>query len=181
MCFLAQKCLARLNSIFGLRMLFRRISVLLASQRAGLFFCKRSSMHTRIKLAVLLAVLSVTINSHAASGSARFALTHVSVVDVVRGTIIADQTVLIAGERIVSLGPSSQGKIPRGYSKIDGRSKFLMPGLWDMHVHLAGLIADPAWSKQLLVPLLISHGITGIRDMGGDLTVLKGWRAEIGA
>jgi imidazolonepropionase-like amidohydrolase len=99
-------------------------------------------MPVRFKILVLLALVSIAISGHASSGSTRFALMHVSVVDVVRGVIIPDQTVLIASERIVSLGPSSRERIPRGYSKIDARSKFLIPGLWDMHVHLAGLIAD---------------------------------------
>ena len=52
---------------------------------------------------------------------------------------------------------------------IDGRGKFLIPGLCDMHVHLAGVTADPKWSKTTLLPLLIANGVTTVRDMGGDL------------
>ncbi len=48
-----------------------------------------------------------------------------------------------------------------------------------MHTHLAGISADPAWSKNVLLPLLVANGITGIRDMGGDLRALQEWRREI--
>jgi len=46
-------------------------------------------------------------------------------------------------------------------------------------VHIAGLNADPAWSKQVLLPLLLANGITGVRDMGGDLDVLLAWKREV--
>src|SRR5262249_49011180 len=50
-----------------------------------------------------------------------------------------------------------------------------------MHVHIAGISAEPAWSKNVILPELIAYGITGVRDMGGDLEVLQGWRREIEA
>jgi hypothetical protein len=52
-----------------------------------------------------------------------------------------------------------------------------------MHVHLAGVTADPAWGKEVLLPLLLANGITGVRDMGGDLEALLSWQgdAESGA
>jgi hypothetical protein len=48
-----------------------------------------------------------------------------------------------------------------------------------MHVHLAGVSADPAWSKDVLLPLLLANGITGVRDMGGDLHALLSWKRDI--
>ena len=48
-----------------------------------------------------------------------------------------------------------------------------------MHVHIAGVTADPKWSKATLLPLLIANGITTVRDMGGDLAALQSWRKEI--
>jgi imidazolonepropionase-like amidohydrolase len=155
--------------------------LLQTSLRAGLPFYERIPLHLRLKLVVVLALVTVAAYSGAVTGSSRFALVHVSVIDVVKGVIIPDQTVLISGERIVGIGHSSRGNPPRGYTAIDVTGKYLVPGFWDSHVHLAGLSADPAWSKQLLVPLLVAHGITGVRDMGGDLAVLKSWRGEIRA
>jgi imidazolonepropionase-like amidohydrolase len=56
---------------------------------------------------------------------------------------------------------------------IDGRGKFLIPGLWDMHVHLA-----MPGGKQVL-PLYIANGVTGVRDMAGDWATLTAWRRDI--
>ena len=48
-----------------------------------------------------------------------------------------------------------------------------------MHVHIAGISADPKWSKEVVLPLLTAMGVSGVRDMGGDLSVLQEWRREI--
>ena len=84
-----------------------------------------------------------------------------------------DRTVVISGGRITSI---SQAPPPRDARVIDGRGKFLIPGLCDMHVHIAGVTADAKWSRQTLLPLLIANGITTVRDMGGDLDALRSWR-----
>jgi imidazolonepropionase-like amidohydrolase len=55
----------------------------------------------------------------------------------------------------------------------------VIPGLWDLHVHLAGLSADPAWSGEVLLPMLIHNGVLGVRDMGGDPLALQKWKTEI--
>ena len=79
---------------------------------------------------------------------------------------------VIVNGRIAAIGPSARVKLPKDARIVDGQGKFLIPGLWDMHVHIAGLNADPAWSKQVLLPLLLANGVTGVRDMGGDLDTL---------
>src|SRR5678815_5315722 len=64
---------------------------------------------------------------------------------------------------------------------IDGRGKYLIPGLWDMHVHFRG--GDELLKEnEATLPLFVSLGITGVREMGGDIvsTVLR-WRQEIAA
>jgi imidazolonepropionase-like amidohydrolase len=111
--------------------------------------------------------------------SSRIALTHVTVIDSTANSPRTDQTVVIDNGHIVEMLPSARGKLPKGARIIDGQGKFLIPGLWDMHVHVAGLNADPAWSKQVLLPLLVANGVTGVRDMGGDLDALLAWRREI--
>src|SRR5262249_42261289 len=70
---------------------------------------------------------------------------------------------------------------PNDSKVIEAKGKFLMPGLCDMHVHIAGVSADPRWSKDTLLPLLVANGITTVRDMGGDLAALQDWRKEIQA
>ncbi|MEP6821454.1 MAG: amidohydrolase family protein, partial [Chthoniobacterales bacterium] len=97
------------------------------------------------------------------------------------GKITTDAVLVIDGDKIQSVGSAAELKVPEDARRIDCAGKFIIPGLWDMHVHLAGGTADPKWSRDSLLPLLIANGITGIRDMGGDLSALKSWRSEIEA
>ena len=53
---------------------------------------------------------------------------------------------------------------------VDGTGKFLIPGLWDMHVHL--------WESTPMFPLYLANGVTGVRDMGSDFTRTNRWRKE---
>ena len=108
------------------------------------------------------------------------AITHVTIVNP-QGPPQQDMTVVVSSGMIEWIGKSADPKRPAhpDESQLDARGKFLIPGLWDMHTHVAGISADPAWSKNVLLPLLIANGITGIRDMGGDLRALQEWRREI--
>ncbi|HKV26119.1 MAG TPA: amidohydrolase family protein [Candidatus Acidoferrum sp.] len=117
----------------------------------------------------------------AAQPPARLAITHVTLIDGTGGAPKSDQTILIEGGKIAAVGPAAELKVPKSARVVDGSGKFLLPGFWDMHVHLAGVNADPAWSKQVLLPLLLANGITGVRDMGGDLEALLTWKREIEA
>ncbi|HUS18643.1 MAG TPA: amidohydrolase family protein [Terriglobales bacterium] len=103
------------------------------------------------------------------------AITNVDIVDVEAGSTVPNQTVLIADGKILLVGNPLNTAIPKDALRISGRDKYLMPGLWDMHVHVAGVTARPEWGKQLL-PVYLAYGITGVRDMGGDLQALKEWR-----
>ena len=114
-----------------------------------------------------------------AETSSELAITHVTVIDGTGRAPQPDQSVLIAAGRIVAVGSSKKIKVPKTARTIDASGKFLLPGFWDMHVHLAGINADPSWSKQVLLPLLLANGITGVRDMGGDLDALLSWQRDI--
>ena len=127
----------------------------------------------------LLAVLLVVPSFFSAEPSSELAITHVTLIDATGRPPQADQTVLIAAGRITAVGAAKRIKIPKTARTIDASGKFLLPGFWDMHVHLAGLNADPSWSKQVLLPLLLANGITGVRDMGGDLETLLSWQRDI--
>ena len=107
------------------------------------------------------------------------AITHVTIVNP-HGPPQKEMTVLVSGGVIEWVGSSTDPKRPahKDELQLDARRKFLIPGLWDMHTHVAGINADPAWSKSVLLPLLVANGITGIRDMGGDLRALQEWRRE---
>lgn len=131
-------------------------------------------------LAILLSfglpVLSLAqANGHAQS----LVIAHVSIIDATGRAPMADMTVIVRDGRIIELGPSNNVRVPHEAQIINGAGKFLIPGLWDMHVHLAGVSANPAWSKEIVLPLYLANGITGMRDMGSDLQVIKAWRKEI--
>jgi hypothetical protein len=92
------------------------------------------------------------------------AITRVAVVDVEGGRILPDQVVLVRGNRIVSVQPAGAASVPAEAEILEGFGRFLIPGLWDMHVHLQ-LSGRPA---QVEAPLLVAHGVTGARIMGAD-------------
>jgi len=108
------------------------------------------------------------------------AITHVSVIDASGSPPQADMTVIIRDQRIAGLSTSGAARLPAGARIVDGHGKFLIPGLWDMHVHT--VFGD--WlprDEKVVLPLFVANGVTGVRDMGGDLDVLKEWRAKIAA
>jgi imidazolonepropionase-like amidohydrolase len=127
----------------------------------------------------LAAVFLFSLARTSRSVPAALAFTHVTLIDTAGGLARPDQTVVISGGKILAVGASGAVRPPKGARIIDSSGKFLIPGLWDMHVHIAGINADPAWSKNVILPELVASGITGVRDMGGDLEVLEAWRREI--
>lgn len=93
---------------------------------------------------------------------------HVTVIDVSGAEAEPDQTVVIKGERITALGNAGEVSIPKGASIVDATGKFLIPGLWDMHVHTL-----QEGRPKLFFPLFIANGITGVRDMGSSPSELE--------
>jgi hypothetical protein len=110
-------------------------------------------------------------------GQPPLAFTHVTVIDTTGGPEQTDMTVVVTGERITAVNKSGKTAVPKNAQVIESRGKFLIPGLWDMHVHLMG-------KKDVLFPLFIANGVTGVRDMGipwEQLTQVQQWRKEIAA
>jgi imidazolonepropionase-like amidohydrolase len=119
-------------------------------------------MRSAAKLAVTLLVVC---SSRAAS---QVAITHVNVVDVESGTVRADRTVVIEGDRIRAITTSA----PAGARTIDARGAYMIPGLWDMHVHLG-------MGGRSALALLVANGVTGVRDMGGKFDLVRSWRDSV--
>lgn len=90
-----------------------------------------------------------------------FVVRNVSVVDVVGGRILPGRDVVIRAGRIASIATADPRNRHDGLMAIDGRGKFLAPGLWDMHVHSLKV------SPQYTHPLSIANGVTGVREMWG--------------
>ena len=86
-------------------------------------------------------------------------------------------TVVITKDRITGVG--KVGFVPEGRNihVINANGKYLIPGLWDMHVHSA--FVSPAWDEKVIYPLYIANGVTVVRDMGGDPDVLDKRRTRI--
>lgn len=101
------------------------------------------------------------------------AIAHVTVIDGTDSTPRHDQTVIIRGTRIVSVTPSASVRVPAGARIVEARGKYLIPGLWDMHVHTAVV------RGRDVLPLYIANGVTGVRDMAGDWDTLTTWRRDI--
>ncbi|WP_151087202.1 amidohydrolase family protein [Hymenobacter baengnokdamensis] len=102
---------------------------------------------------------------------------HVNVVDVATGQLRPDQTVAVKAGKIVRVGPAGQARY-QARKKLDGTGRFLLPGLWDMHVHFRGGDSLAAANKKSLT-LYLAHGITTVRDCGGDITPrIFEWRRE---
>lgn len=99
-----------------------------------------------------------------------------TVVDVTDGSLRPNWNVLVEDNRIAAVGPAGDVPIPNNAEIVDGAGGYLIPGLWDMHVHSvsagsgAAGAADPTWH----FPLFLTHGVTGIRNMNdgsGDPTL----------
>jgi imidazolonepropionase-like amidohydrolase len=113
--------------------------------------------------------------------AARVVLANVTVVDVRDGSLHPGMSVAIEDghiARIVKSGAPEDGA--RGSVRVDGSGKYLIPGLWDMHVHLEFGDWFPG-ARDIDFPLFIANGVTGVRDMGSDLDSVLTWRTEIDA
>jgi amidohydrolase family protein len=81
--------------------------------------------------------------------------------------------VIVRGSHIERVASANVAP-PAGARIVDGSGRFLIPGLWDMHVHLSEATAAS-------LPLLIANGVTGVRDMGSDIHDIRSWRDAIEA
>src|SRR5215204_985360 len=115
----------------------------------------------------LTATLSAALAQPARQPDA-FAITGVTIIDVAASSVAdaleTNRTVIVTGNRITEVGDTAGTRVPSGVRSIDGRGKFLIPGLWDMHAHLMS-----TEGVEYFPPLFIATGVTGIRDMGSAL------------
>jgi hypothetical protein len=102
------------------------------------------------------------------------AISDVTVIDATGAPAKPNMTVIVNGDRITKIAKTGEVAIPKNVPVIDGTGKFLIPGLWDMHVHtvLKGL-------PETYFPMFIANGVTGVRDMAGDLEFLKQLRKDM--
>ena len=129
----------------------------------------------RPRSVALFAVAVLSTAPSAGRAQRAIAFTHVGVIDGTDSMPRLEQTVVVRGNRIVAVGPTRSTTVPSDARTIDARGKFLMPGLWDMHVHTSII------GGRALLALYVANGVTGVRDMAGDWDTLTKWRREIAA
>jgi hypothetical protein len=126
-----------------------------------------ASLHNVIKGGTLAALLLYGGLAPAAPQQV-LVLTHANVVDVERGTVRRDASILIAGDRITAVA-GAHDTMSRDAQVVDAHGAYAIPGLSDRHVH----VDDTA---DWFFPLAIANGITTVRDMGSDPKWLPRWR-----
>jgi imidazolonepropionase-like amidohydrolase len=105
-------------------------------------------------------------------------ITHATVLNPGTSSVQRNRTVVITGDHITSVSDTDKFQLPKNARVIDAAGQYLIPGLWDMHVHSAFGDWFPG-GRDIILPLFIANGVTGVRDMGGDVPVLMEWRKEI--
>lgn len=124
-----------------------------------------------------LSLFSSLILFIAFSASAqKLTIINATVVDVTNGQLHTGSTVVLDGKRILSV--SSRASAPAGGRVVDAHGRYLVPGLWDMHTHVF-FDHTAQEGKDLILPLFVAFGITGIRDMGSALDPVLASRAAI--
>jgi imidazolonepropionase-like amidohydrolase len=134
---------------------------------------KKTSASLRGLLSLLLvfvtfsAIVLQSPNAHAEPQQPITAFVNVNVVPFDRERVLSGQTVIIRDGRIAEIGAAEKTKVPAGATQIDGRGKYLMPGLADMHVHLFPGAGQPDDLASQQLQLFLANGVTTIRNMIG--------------
>ena len=127
-------------------------------------------MHRRrVLVFVAVAAIAVLVVLPMAAQDRATAFVNVSVIPMDRETVLADQTVIVQGDRIAAVGPSSKVTVPEGAQRIDGKGRFLLPTLAEMHGHIppAPEEALPDAAIESILEMYVDGGIGLVRGMLG--------------
>lgn len=136
---------------------------------------------SRFLAVVALSVAALAVSAcreRPAEYTSGLAIESVNVIDVVEGEAREGRTVVIEDNRVVEVASASEIRLGEEVTRVDGSERFLIPGLWDMHVHAYG--GEPA----RLLQMSLAFGVTGVRDMGATHEVfekLKEWQQRFRA
>ncbi|MEX0290730.1 MAG: amidohydrolase family protein [Flavobacteriaceae bacterium] len=126
----------------------------------------------QISTTLLVCALSLTVISGCKKElNGDVIIKNVSIVDVTNGEITENMDVIIFGDSIASI-QEHQNSSYNTSELVDGTDKYLIPGLWDMHTHTW-------WGYEDFFPLLVANGVTGVREMFGDLRAIEKIRTEV--
>ncbi len=127
-------------------------------------------------LLFLIIIALLFAQSKQAAAPRPLVITHITIINVTGAQVQPDMTVVIAGDRIAEIGKTEELILPQDAKVVDGTGKFLIPGLWDMHVHTLR-----ESRVGLFFPAFIANGVLGVRDMGSpveELDRIKEWKKE---
>lgn len=124
------------------------------------------------RASVLIVVMSGT-QAIPAIAQTTIAITGATVIDGTGRAPVARSTILIRDGRISAVGPDGTLTIPADATRMNAAGKYVIPGLWDMHVHLSA--TGPG-----ALPMLIAYGVTSVRDLSGVEEVRR-WRDDVRA
>ena len=102
-------------------------------------------------------------------GPKSLVFTDVTVIDATGSPAKPNKMVVVVGDKITRIEKYQMGSVPKNADVVAATGKFLIPGLWDMHVH---------WYDERYLPLFIANGVTGVRQMWG-MDVHREWRRRI--
>jgi hypothetical protein len=125
---------------------------------------------------ILVFIFTISFLSCIKTEKADIAIQNVTVIDATGASAKSGMTVLITGNRIHKINKTQKTKLAEDVNVVDGSGKFLIPGLWDMHIHPFGEEEDIRWKE--FMSLFITNGITNVRVMFG-YPELHQWREEI--
>jgi imidazolonepropionase-like amidohydrolase len=100
------------------------------------------------------------------------AFTNVNVISMADSVPLTARTVLVRNGRIAAIGPTGEVQVPPGAQVIDGTGHWLIPGLFDLHVHTSK-------SRASALGLYVAYGVTTVRDQGSEHAEVLSWRREI--
>jgi imidazolonepropionase-like amidohydrolase len=129
-------------------------------------------------LSACLLFIVITLNVNAQLKNVDLIITNVNIVDVVNNKIIPHRYIAIQKNKIIDISNVSISKTYTANEIIDATGKYIMPSLWDMHVHFGGdsLKAE----NKMLLPLYIAMGIGHVRDCAGDISLdVIEWKNDI--
>lgn len=146
---------------FITRAALQRILVLLAAVTPGTLVAQGTTTTTGGR--TITTTTTTTTVRRAAPGPVAFV--DVTVLPMDRERVLEHQTVVVRDGRIASIGPAASASIPSDALRVDGRGKFLMPGLAEMHGHVPAQAGPFAEATMLL---FVANGITTVRGMQGS-------------
>lgn len=120
---------------------------------------------------IFLSITFTTLQAQQTESQSVYAIEGVHVLPMDRETVLENRTVIVRGDRIVTVGPAGEVEIPDGAERIDGSGKYLLPGLAEMHGHIPPPNLPDSYPETYTEDVLflyLAAGITTVRGMLGS-------------